>query len=86
MSVSLDEQLARFEERDRNPLKRFKVDPRGLDQPRKLGRLPARGARNAGAHRHAARAVDGGAGGRQASGAAGRAARAVRPGASKVLE
>jgi polyphosphate kinase 2 (PPK2 family) len=27
MSVSLDEQLARFKERDRNPLKRFKVDP-----------------------------------------------------------
>jgi polyphosphate kinase 2 (PPK2 family) len=26
MSVSLDEQLARFKERDRNPLKRFKVD------------------------------------------------------------
>jgi polyphosphate kinase 2 (PPK2 family) len=24
--VSLEEQLARFEERDRNPLKRFKVD------------------------------------------------------------
>jgi polyphosphate kinase 2 (PPK2 family) len=27
MSVSLGEQLARFAERDRNPLKRFKVDP-----------------------------------------------------------
>jgi len=27
MSVSRAEQLARFEERDRNPLKRFKVDP-----------------------------------------------------------
>ena len=27
MSVSEDEQLARFKERDRNPLKRFKVDP-----------------------------------------------------------
>jgi polyphosphate:AMP phosphotransferase len=27
MSVSSDEQLARFRERDRNPLKRFKVDP-----------------------------------------------------------
>jgi len=27
MSVSLAEQLARFRERDRNPLKRFKVDP-----------------------------------------------------------
>ena len=27
MSVSLDEQLARFKERDRDPLKRFKVDP-----------------------------------------------------------
>jgi polyphosphate:AMP phosphotransferase len=27
MSVSLEEQLARFKERDRNPLKRFKVDP-----------------------------------------------------------
>jgi polyphosphate:AMP phosphotransferase len=27
MSVSPDEQLARFQERDRNPLKRFKVDP-----------------------------------------------------------
>ena len=27
MSVSQGEQLARFEERDRNPLKRFKVDP-----------------------------------------------------------
>lgn len=27
MSVSRDEQLARFKERDRNPLKRFKVDP-----------------------------------------------------------
>jgi polyphosphate kinase 2 (PPK2 family) len=27
MSVSREEQLARFEERERNPLKRFKVDP-----------------------------------------------------------
>jgi polyphosphate kinase 2 (PPK2 family) len=27
MSVSPEEQLARFKERDRNPLKRFKVDP-----------------------------------------------------------
>jgi polyphosphate:AMP phosphotransferase len=27
LSVGLDEQLARFRERDRNPLKRFKVDP-----------------------------------------------------------
>jgi polyphosphate kinase 2 (PPK2 family) len=27
MSVSPAEQLARFRERDRNPLKRFKVDP-----------------------------------------------------------
>lgn len=27
MSVSRDEQMARFRERDRNPLKRFKVDP-----------------------------------------------------------
>jgi polyphosphate kinase 2 (PPK2 family) len=27
MSVSPEEQLARFRERDRNPLKRFKVDP-----------------------------------------------------------
>jgi len=45
MSVSPEEQLARFEERDRNPLKRFKVDPEDWTN-RKLWAAYGRAARD----------------------------------------
>ena len=45
MSVSPEEQLARFKERDRNPLKRFKVDPEDWSN-RKLSAAYGRAARD----------------------------------------
>ena len=84
LAVSREEQLERFKERDRNPLKRFKVDPEDWANRKHWDAYQTRGAGDDCAHRHTARAVDGRAGRRQAPGSVAGPAHARRPDRSRA--
>ena len=65
LQISQEEQLRRFQEREKIEFKRFKITAGRLAQPREVGGLPAGRLRHGGAHQHRRRALDAGRGQRQ---------------------